>query len=170
MKLRPQSTTHSFSAQWAEILALAAACVLSMCITLGMLLGLGLIPGAHAEEASTASQGVKIELNKLEAGNNACRAYLLLENRSPSSFESLKLDLVLFDADGIVAKRLAVEGAPLPKEKTSLKVFDIAGLPCDSIGRILLNKLTACSDAQGKRNDCLAQISTTARGSVPFIK
>ena len=65
---------------------------------------------------------------------------------------------------------LAVEGAPLPREKTSLKVFDIAGLPCDGIGRILLNKLTACSDGEGKRSDCLGMISTRARGPIAFIK
>lgn len=170
MNMRPQSIRRSSGSRWTEVLLLSAACALSLLITLAMFLGLDLVPTARAAESPAPNQGVKIELNKLEAGNNACRAYLLLENQSASSFESLKLDLVLFDGDGIVAKRLAVEGAPLPKDKTSLKVFDIAGLPCDGIGRILLNKLTACSDAEGTRSDCLALVSTSARGSVPFIK
>lgn len=125
---------------------------------------------ASAQDTASPAPEVKIELNKLEASENACRAYLLLENRSELSFESLKLDLVLFDAEGVVAKRLAVEAAPLPQNKTSLKVFDIAQLPCDRIGRVLLNKLTSCSDGQGSRNDCLAMVSTTARGPVDFIK
>lgn len=126
-------------------------------------------PG-NAQESASSSPEIKIELNKLEASENACRAYLLLENRSQLSFESLKLDLVLFDAEGVVAKRLAVEAAPLPKDKTSLKVFNIAKLPCNGIGRVLLNKLTSCSDAQGARDDCLAMVSTSARGAVSFIK
>lgn len=125
---------------------------------------------ARSEDNAAAEGGLKIELNKLETSENACRAYLLLENRSAVSFESLKLDLVLFDAEGVVAKRLAVEAAPLPQDKTSLKVFDIAKLPCDRISRVLLNKLTSCSDAQGSRSDCLAMVSTAARGTVPFIK
>ncbi|TQV76300.1 Tat pathway signal sequence domain protein [Denitrobaculum tricleocarpae] len=131
-------------------------------------------PGAAQETGPQTAQEtgpeIKIELNKLEASENACRAYLLLENRSPASFESLKLDLVLFDSEGVVAKRLAVEAAPLPKDKTSLKVFDIARMRCDAIGRVLLNRLTACDDNAGARSDCLAMISTTARGAVPFIK
>lgn len=106
----------------------------------------------------------------MEASENACRAYLLLENRSALSFESLKLDLVIFDPEGVVAKRLAVETAPLPREKTSLKVFDITQLPCDGISRVLLNKLTSCNDGQTARGDCLSMVSTTTRGAVPFIK
>lgn len=125
---------------------------------------------AEAEQAARSEPGVRIELNKLEATGNACRAYLLLENRSALSFESLKLDLVLFDREGVVAKRLAVETAPLPEEKTSLKVFDIAQLPCDAISRVLLNKLTACNDGQTARGDCLGLVSTASRDRVPFIK
>ncbi len=128
---------------------------------------------SHAQDTTSPASSapeIKIELNKLESSENACRAYLLLENRSHLSFESLKLDLVLFDAEGVVAKRLAVEAAPLPKDKTSLKVFNISKLPCNGIGRVLLNKLTSCSDTQRARDDCLAMVSTSARGAVSFIK
>ncbi|WP_282604581.1 Tat pathway signal protein [Pelagibius sp. Alg239-R121] len=135
-----------------------------------LLLALGISPAVRSQDAADRPSGVKIELNKLEASDNACRAYLLFENRSASSFESLKLDLVLFDGEGVVAKRLAVEGAPLPREKTSLKVFEIARLPCERISRMLLNKLTSCSDDTGARSDCLEMVSTTTRGEVPFIK
>ncbi len=123
-----------------------------------------------AADSAQNNREIRIELNKLEPTEGACRAYLLFENRSGASFESLKLDLVLFDGEGVVARRLAVEAAPLPEGKTSLKVFKIAKLPCDAIGRLLLNKFTSCGDAAGQRDDCLALTSTTARGAVPFIK
>lgn len=74
--------------------------------------------------ASTrAAERVAIELNKLEPQGDACRAYLVLKNGTTSAFETLKLDLVMFDADSVVARRLAVETALLPAGKTSLKVF-----------------------------------------------
>lgn len=111
-----------------------------------------------------------VELNKLEPNGEACRAYLVLENGTQSAFETLKLDLVMFDTNGVVAKRLAVETAPLPTGKTSVKAFDIIDLPCERVGRVLLNGVLACADAAGSREDCLALISTTSRGAVPFIK
>lgn len=123
------------------------------------------IPSAHASDGE-----VRVELNKLEPSDAACRAYLVLENGTERAFETLKLDLVMFDAEGVVAKRLAVETAPLPPAKTSLKVFDIDGLPCERVGRVLLNDVMACADASGTREDCLGLVAPAARGSVPFLK
>ena len=93
-----------------------------------------------------------------------------MENKSASAFESLKLDIVVFDTDGIVAKRLAVEAAPLPLGKTSLKVFDIGGLLCDRVGRVLLNEVMTCADDSQARGDCLELISTSSRAPNSFIK
>lgn len=118
--------------------------------------------------ASGGSIGV--ELNKLQPSKGDCHAYLVLENKSAGAFKSLKLDVVIFGTDGIVEKRLAVQTAPLPPGKTSLKVFDIGGLPCERIGRLLLNDVLDCTDGTGKRDDCLAMLSATARAAVPFIK
>lgn len=120
--------------------------------------------------AAMADTAVSVELNKLEPNGEACRAYLLVKNDTDAAFETLKLDLVLFDTDGVVARRLAVETAPLPTGKTSLKVFDIAGQPCGGIGRILLNGILACRDSTGKRTDCGALVTPSARGGVPFIE
>lgn len=117
------------------------------------------------DEASVA-----IEFNKLEQQDNACRAYLVVENKSPNAFETLQLDLVMFDTDGVVAKRLALETAPLPVGKTSLRAFDVEDLACDQVGRVLLNDVMTCQDSEGKRNDCLSLLSLSARGELVFIK
>jgi len=120
---------------------------------------------AQAEEPK-----VTVELNKLEPHNDACRAYLVIKNSAGIAFDALKLDLVMFDVEGIVLRRLAVETAPLPAGKTSLKVFDMDRLPCEEVGRVLLNDVIACSDSSGTRSDCLAIIEQSSRGAVPFIK
>ncbi|MDA3922523.1 MAG: hypothetical protein PF501_17870 [Salinisphaera sp.] len=127
--------------------------------------------------------GVQIELNKLEQVNGACRAYLVTQNLTDSAFDSLKLDVVMFDSQGIVAKRLAVQLGPMPAGKTSLKVFDIPDLACDGIGQLLLNNVLECTSppsqptADGgaankpvQRDDCLSLVSVSQRGKVPFIK
>ncbi len=120
--------------------------------------------------ALTEEGALHIELNKLEPNDESCRAYLLLQNGLDADFQSLKLDIVMFDGDGVVSKRLAVEAAPLPAGKTSLKVFNVAGLPCAGIRRVLLNAILSCVDANGPRSGCMSAVETAARGPVPLIK
>jgi len=117
-----------------------------------------------------AQEGLKIELNKLESVEGACRAYMLFENKSGIAFESLKLDLVMFDPNGVINKRLAVEGAPLPIGKTSVKLFDIKDVVCSEVDRILLNDVLSCRGPAGEISDCLIDIDTTSRNSVLFFK
>jgi hypothetical protein len=119
---------------------------------------------------SAGAEGLRVELNKLEPANSACRAYLLFENRTSVEFETLRLDLVMFNPEGIINRRLAVEGGPLPAGKTSVKLFDIEGVACDSVERVLLNGVLACGDAQGDRSDCLDLIETASRSSADFFK
>ncbi|MFZ0486365.1 MAG: hypothetical protein WAL83_05160 [Arenicellales bacterium] len=120
--------------------------------------------------ASQGAEGIRIELNKLEPMESACRAYLLFQNNTSAEFQSLKLDLVMFNPDGIINKRLAVEGGPLPAGKTSVKLFDIDGVTCDSVGRVLLNGVLACTDSAGERTDCLQMIETASRSKADFFK
>ncbi|WGF87550.1 Tat pathway signal sequence domain protein [Marinivivus vitaminiproducens] len=127
---------------------------------------------AHGQEP--APQGgapeLLVELNKLEAQGDACRAFLLFENSGDQAYTSLKLDLVLFDAGGVIERRLLVEGAPIAAEKTIIKQFDLTGLPCDGIGRVLLNDITACETAAGPRQDCIGTVQVASRAPAPLVK
>ena len=133
----------------------------------GLFLIIAAVPAAYAQ---SGAKEVQVELNKLEPQANACRAYLVLQNGTESEFSSLRLDLVAFDTDGIVAKRLAVEAAPLPPGKTSLKLFDMSDLSCDGIGHLLLNSVLACGDQNGERSDCLDLVNVSAKPGLGLIK
>lgn len=121
--------------------------------------------------AGAAEKGrIGVELNKLEAVGESCRAYLVLANGTGGVFKSLKLDLVMFDPDGIVQRRVAVEAAPLAAGKTTLKVFDIAKMACASVGKVLLNSVMSCETAAGPMGDCLSKVSVSSRAKQPLIK
>jgi hypothetical protein len=125
---------------------------------------------AFAQEA-TSTPSVKIELNRLESSSDNCRAYFLIDNHQGQGWRSLKLDLFALDADGIAAKRLAVEVGPIPEKKTLIKLFDFTGLSCPRLGRVLLNDVMACEGAAPSREACLSAIETTSRvAAVPFTK
>ncbi len=131
-----------------------------------MLVVIGVTGAANAAEKGR----IGVELNKLEAVGESCRAYLVLANGTGSVFKSLKLDLVMFDPDGIVQRRVAVEAAPLTAGKTTLKVFDIAKMSCASVGKVLLNSVMSCETAAGPMDDCLANVSVSSRTKQPLIK
>ena len=131
---------------------------------------MALLAALAVAPAGAQGNGVAIELNKLEPASEACDVYLVVENATESTFRSLSLDLVVFDTDGIISERLALETAPLPAGKTSVKVFALDGLACSEVSRMLLNDVLACEDAGGAREQCLRQITTDSVAQVPFIK
>ena len=56
--------------------------------------------------ANAADRKLLVELNKLVPRDDACRVYLVLQNTGAIEYESLKLDLVVFDVDGILTSDL----------------------------------------------------------------
>ncbi|PWG63294.1 hypothetical protein DEM34_09400 [Spiribacter halobius] len=114
---------------------------------------------------------VAVELNRLDNRDNGnCRAYMVFENGSDQHFSVFQLDLVLFDGDGIIEQRLAVEAGPLDAGKTVVKLFDIEGLGCDRIGRILLNAVIECRTENGPAEGCTRRTRVSARTETPFFK
>ena len=119
---------------------------------------------------ASAADAIHIELNKFEPREEACRAYLVFKNGAGSTFTEFKLDLVMFDPDGIIARRLALDAAPLRADKTSVKLFDIEGLACAGIARILINDVLDCRDAGGEHADCIDLVTSASRNDVPLVK
>ncbi len=130
------------------------------------------VPGAASAKPATpeAKSGLRIELNKLEPKGQDCRAYLVFANHAATSYDALRLDLIVFGTDGVIARRLSVDVGALPAHKTSVRLFDLAGLPCDGIGQVLLNDIPACGVAKDGAS-CLDGVSTASRiANVPFAQ
>jgi hypothetical protein len=123
-----------------------------------------------APRAGAASDALHIELNRLEDRGAGCRVHLVLENTSPRAYDSYRLDLVIFGADGVIARRVALETAPLRANKTVVKEFELADLACTQVGRILLNDVSQCASAGGDVDDCVTTTRVSSRASVSFVK
>jgi len=130
---------------------------------------LGLAVAAPGFAAGPAAGRIALELNKLEPAGPACRAYLSLRSGLDARLESLTLDLVLFDAEGVVLRRVAVEAGPLRAGKSAVRAFDVAELDCAALGRVLLNGVLACRGAEGAREGCLELIDVSSRAAAPLI-
>jgi len=120
---------------------------------------------------ASAAPTIGMELNKLETrDNNSCRAYLVFDNDAKAAYTKFKLDLILFDGDGIITKRVALDAAPVQEEKTVVKVFDISGVQCQDIGRVLINEVLECATAEGAVDKCMNRIRPTTKAGAELSK
>lgn len=124
-----------------------------------------LAPGAPAM-AQDADGRLGIELNKLEPQDSACRTYFVLQNGTDIGFTELVLDIYIFNGDGIIERRLAMDTRAVMPGKTQVRLFDVRDLTCDAIGRFLINGVLSCSDTEGERSDCAGLLAFSTRTGV----
>jgi len=122
------------------------------------------------QDAVKPEDSISLELNKLETSDKGCRAYVVVSNPSATSFDAYKLDLVMFQADGIIGRRFAVDLAPLRPSKRTVKLFELDGTNCDGIGSFLVNDVMECRSDTGPVNDCLARLQVKSLTKVEISK
>ena len=118
-----------------------------------------------------------LELNKLEpvaAANGAgpgCRAYLVTNDpEGGPKLDALRLDLVLFGTDGVIARRIALDVGPVSPGRTQVRPFDLRDVTCDSIGQILVNDALICKAGGADQTDCLDKVKTMSRVPTKLVR
>jgi hypothetical protein len=109
---------------------------------------------AQAEELS------RLELNAVETDNNRCLLTFLIENKTSKAIDSLKLDLALFNPEGIIQRRMITEMGPIRGMRTNVRTFSAEG-ECGQIGAILVNDVAACS--AGDPAECMDGLALSSR-------
>jgi hypothetical protein len=132
-------------------------------------LALAAMAGAANAQAVQAPP-LGLELNKLEPAENGCRMLMVVDNRNGSALSVIKLDLVFFQPDGVIGKRIVLDLAPVRAAKRGVKAFDIDRLKCDGIGSILINDVLDCRAETGPAADCLSRLRTTSLSGVELSK
>jgi hypothetical protein len=136
------------------------------------LLALSLAGGAARAEpaAESAAAPIGLELNKAEPQTDGCRLYLVLTNGDAEGYQAFKLDFVLFDTQGVILRRLAVEAAPLRADKRTVKLFDVRDVPCGEIGMVLVNEILECQTSAGPAEDCVSRLAVSSRAGIELVK
>lgn len=133
---------------------------------------------SHAEDAPAHPEGgpeggkdsITLELNKLEPTEKGCKAFVVASNPTSTAYDALKLDLVMFQTDGVIGRRFALELAPLRPGKRTVKMFDLDGTKCDGIGSFLINDVMECKSEAGPVADCLSRIKVNSLTKVELSK
>lgn len=120
-------------------------------------------PSVRAQERQFA-----LELNSARDSGGGCRVSFIAFNGTGVVLEKTSYEVVVFDAEGLVAQFLILEFGRLPTNKTKVVQFDLAEQPCGSISRLLINDVAECVSNQETSNVCLDALKTNARTEIGF--
>ena len=102
---------------------------------------------------------------------------MVASNPDAEPITQLRLDLVLFGTDGVIARRVALDLAPLAPRKMAVRLFDLPGQPCNGIGRVLVNDVLACQlgpqgdgGAGPQQQACLDRLQLSSRAKAELTK
>ena len=122
-------------------------------------------PGA----APSAEGGVTVELNKLTQVDNACHAYVIVDNRTPEPLGELTVDVYMFDKAGVILRGLALQFTDLRPARATVVPFELPDLPCGDISRVLLNKVLTCTKADGSPVEgCGDSLAVSTKAAAAF--
>ncbi len=121
--------------------------------------------------APAGEPSLEIELNKVEDNSGSCLASFVVRNRLGHTLDRFSMDLYVFDRDGVIARQVLLDLAPLRGDKTTVARFSLIKRPCGEVSRILVNDIPSCrSEGTGETLDCLAGLSVSSRGLIEMIQ
>lgn len=130
-----------------------------------------LLTAAPALAQSDTPGTMTVELNKFEdIDTGGCRAFFLFRNGSGKSFDGFEMSLAILDGDGVIDRLLAIDAAPLPVARTTLKLFEIPDLSCSDISEVLFHELTSCRPQNEAEMDCFPILELDSKTAAPLVK
>ena len=127
-------------------------------------------PAAPAPAAASPAAGaITLELNKLTQVDNACHAYVIVNNQTPDPLQELTVDVYMFDEAGVILRGLALQFADVRSGRATVVPFELPDLPCADVSRVLLNKVLTCTKADGSALDgCADMLAVSTKAEAEF--
>ena len=72
--------------------------------------------------------------------------------------------------NGVIDRLLTVDAAPLPADRTTLKLFEIPDMVCSSVSEILLHEIAACRPQNAEEIDCFDIVSLDSHSTAALVK
>jgi hypothetical protein len=101
-----------------------------------------LATGAAAEEEV---HSLEVELNRAIAVEGACRLTFVATNWLGADLDQVVFETVLFTRDGAVERLTLIDLGGLPAGTPRVREFDMTGLECGALGRVLVNGVDTCA-------------------------
>ena len=127
------------------------------------------LAGGVAAQASAEPGGLQIELNSATDVDGACRISFVLENQLGADLTETVFETVLFDADGAVERLTLFDMRDLPAGRERVRQFQIDGLACTGIQRILFNGAQTCKGEGLDTGACMDRLSLSSRIDIELL-
>ena len=121
-----------------------------------------------AAQEATPAPSLALELNALQPSEAGCRITFLATNGLAGAVEKATLEVALFGTGGGIDRLVSLDFKALAQGKTKVLQFELAGLQCDAVSRVLVNDVTACEGDGIEAGDCLANLQTSTRTKAEF--
>ncbi|MEM9319590.1 MAG: hypothetical protein AAGA70_11375 [Pseudomonadota bacterium] len=118
-------------------------------------------PAAAQETSPGPSLG--LELNAAESTEAGCRLTFVVENGLGAALDTAVFEAVLFDGTGTVERLTLFDMQALPEGRMRVRQFDLTGLVCSDLGRVLINGVHACAGDGIDAATCESALQTESR-------
>jgi hypothetical protein len=82
----------------------------------------------------------------------------------------LRLDVFLFDKSGIILRRVGLTFPDIQAARSRVVLFDFPEIGCLEIGRLMVNDVLTCANADGAPvENCGRMVITRTRANATFI-
>jgi hypothetical protein len=118
--------------------------------------------------AQDAAPALTLELNGAQTSDKGCRLTFVVNNSLGAELTKAAFEIALFNASGVVDRLTVLDFKELPAGKTKVTRFDLAGVDCAGISRILVNHATECAGEGVEPAACLRKLKTAAKAGIAF--
>jgi hypothetical protein len=122
---------------------------------------------AGAQEAGE-NPALLLELNGAQPSDKGCRLTFVVTNNLGAELSKAAFEIALFNDAGVVDRLTVLDFNELPAGKTKVARFDLAGVDCTKISRVLINHATECTGAGIDPKACLAQLKPETKSTIVF--
>jgi len=131
----------------------------------GVCLAALLVVPVAAQDAATP---LALELNALQPVDAGCRVTLVASNGLGNVLDKATFELALFGAQGGIDRLVSLDFKALGVGKTKVLQFELAGLDCAAVTRVLINDVTSCEGPGLAPDACAANLVTSSRVAAQF--
>lgn len=136
----------------------------------GLALGLvaALAAPAVGQEPAAPERSLVLELNGAQPSDKGCRLTFLVKNDLGPDLSEAGFEIALFDEQGVVTTLAVLAFQDLPAGKTKVTRFDLSGIDCTKLSRVLVNHATQCNGDGVEPATCMRGLKTATKTEIEF--
>ncbi|WP_425475869.1 hypothetical protein [Mesorhizobium yinganensis] len=133
-----------------------------------MAAALAVAEGSAGAQEQAAKPALSLELNAAQPSQKGCRLTFVVTNGLGAELSKAAFEIALFNEVGVVDTLTVLDFKELPAGKTKVTRFDLPGLDCAKISRVLVNRATDCAGKGVDPAACMRQLAPGTKAKIAF--